>query len=137
MNPRDDYDISDDPARLDVDAIHAFLSTSYWAPGIPKDVIERAIRGSLCWGLYYKGEQIGFARVVTDRATFAYLTDVVIADGERGQGLGMRLMEHIVTHPDLQGLRRFALLTADAMELYEKLGFRRGAGSLTYMERAG
>jgi N-acetylglutamate synthase-like GNAT family acetyltransferase len=90
---------------------------------------------SVCFGVLRRGELVGFARVVIDRATFAYLTDVVVAERERGRGLGQRLMEHIVAHPDLQGLRRFALLTSDAMDLYEKLGFDIGAGPMTYMER--
>jgi GNAT superfamily N-acetyltransferase len=121
---RDDYLVSSDPARLDVEAIHAFLTTSYWSPGIPKDVIERAIRASLCFGLYYKEEQIGFARVVTDEATFAYLCDVYVLEAHRGRGLGRWMMEIVMAHPSLQGLRRFHLVTRDAHGLYTKLGFK-------------
>ena len=121
---RDDYVVSSDPARLDVDAIHAFLAASYWSPGIPKDVIERAIRGSLCFGLYHKDGQVGFARVVTDEATFAYLCDVYVLETHRGRGLGQWMMEVVMAHPSLQGLRRFHLVTRDAHGLYTKLGFK-------------
>jgi GNAT superfamily N-acetyltransferase len=127
-----EYLISADPAWLDLDVIHSFLSQhSYWAQGIPRDVVVRSIANSLCFGVYAvtngvtnEGRtQIGFARVTTDRATFAYLGDVFILPGHRGRGLSKRLMETVLAHPDLQGLRRWLLATADAHELYRKFGF--------------
>jgi GNAT superfamily N-acetyltransferase len=120
---RDDCTVSTDPARFDLDAIHAFLSTSYWAEAIPRPLLERAIRNSLGFGLYEAGRQIGFARVITDRATFAYLCDVYVLPESRGRGLGQWLMECVMAHPDLQGLRRFSLVTRDAHALYRPLGF--------------
>ena len=129
-----DYEISDDKTRLDTDVIHAFLQGSYWSPGVPRAIVERAIRESLCFGVYRGGEQIGFARVVTDKATFAYLADVFILDSHRGQGLSKRLMRFIAEHPDLQGLRRFILATKDAHGLYEQFGFAALNNPSIYME---
>ncbi len=129
-----DYEISDDKTRLDTDVIHAFLQGSYWSPGVPRAIVERAIRESLCFGVYRGGEQIGFARVVTDKATFAYLADVFILDPHRGQGLSKRLMRFIAEHPDLQGLRRFILATKDAHGLYEQFGFTALNNPSIYME---
>jgi ribosomal protein S18 acetylase RimI-like enzyme len=100
-----------------------------------RDILARAMAHSLCFGALDGDALVGFARVVTDRATYAYLTDFVVDEGARGQGIGRRMMEAMVAHPDLQQLRRFALLTGDAMALYEEFGFERGAGTLTYMER--
>jgi GNAT superfamily N-acetyltransferase len=121
---RDGYVISDDPSRLDVDAIHGFLAASYWANGIPRDVVERSIAGSLVFGVYAPdGRQVGFARAITDQATFCWIADVFVLPQERGQGLGVWLMESMVGHPELQGLRRFVLATRDAHELYRKVGF--------------
>jgi GNAT superfamily N-acetyltransferase len=117
------YEISTDPSRLDVDAIHAFLSQSYWSPGIPRATIARAIEHSLCFGAFWEGRQVGFARVVTDRATFAYLCDVYVLEAHRGRGLAQQLMDRVVAHPDLQGLRRMMLATRDAHALYAKYGF--------------
>jgi len=117
------YDISTDPTRLQPAAIHAYLTRSYWSPGIPKDVVERAIANSLCFGIYLGQAQVGFARVVTDKATFAYLADVYVLEEHRGQGLSKRLVETIQAHPDLQGLRRFLLATKDAHGLYAQFGF--------------
>ena len=123
---RDGFTVSDDPTRLDVTAIHATLARSYWARGIPHATVERSIRGSLCLGLYdQSGAQIGFARVVTDRATFAYLCDVYVLEAYRGRGLGVWLTDCVLAHPDLQGLRRFLLTTQDAHGVYEKAGFIR------------
>jgi N-acetylglutamate synthase-like GNAT family acetyltransferase len=102
---------------------------------MPRASLARAMDGSLCFGVLHRGTLVGFGRVVTDRATFAYLTDVVIHPAHRGRGLGARLTRRILAHPDLQGLRRFALLTRDAMDFYAAFGFTRGAGALTYMER--
>ncbi|MGB8338800.1 MAG: GNAT family N-acetyltransferase [Burkholderiales bacterium] len=119
---------------LDADAIHAFLSRSYWAEGVPKPVVERAIEHLLCFGLYLGQAQIGFARVITDRTAFAYLCDVYVIEAHRGKGLGKWLMECIVSHPDLQGLRRFCLFTKDAHNLYERFGFTPMKNTDRYME---
>ncbi len=115
--------VSCDPARQDLDAIHAFLSRSYWAEGIPRALVARAIANSICFGLFERGRQIGFARVVSDRATFAYLADVYVLEEHRGRGLATWLMECVLAHPELQGLRRWALVTRDAHALYRKFGF--------------
>ena len=116
--------ISDEPARLDRALIHRFLSErSYWAKGVPREVVDRAIDHSLCFGIFEAGQQVGFARVVTDHATFAWLADVFVMEERRGHGLSKRLMTAIVGHPALQGLRRFMLATLDAHGLYEQFGF--------------
>ena len=117
------YAISTDPQRLDVEVVHAYLTQSYWSPGIPRSVVERAIANSLCFGVYRGAAQVGFARVITDKATFAYLADVFILEAHRGQGLSKWLMEVVTGHEDLQGLRRFMLGTKDAHQLYTKFGF--------------
>ena len=117
------YEISDDKNRLDVDVIHAFLVQSYWAAGIPRGVVERAIEGALCIGVYHSGRQVGFARVITDSATFAYLTDVFVLEGHRGKGLAREMLRVAFAQPQLQGLRRFMLATRDAHRLYEEFGF--------------
>jgi GNAT superfamily N-acetyltransferase len=118
------YEITSDRSRLDVKAIHAFLSEAYWSPGVPLDVVQRAVANSLCFGVLDDGRQVGFARVVTDRATFAYLADVYILSEHRGRGLGRRLVATVLQHPDLHGLRRFLLATRDAHGLYAEAGFR-------------
>jgi len=118
------YDISNDPARLQLDAIHAYLTRSYWSPGIPQAVVARGIANSLCFGIYQGDAQVGFARVITDQASFAYLADVYVLEAHRGQGLSKRLVEHILAQPELQGLRRFMLATADAHGLYSQFGFK-------------
>src|SRR5262245_8160758 len=120
---RGTFSISTDPACQDVDAIHAYLSRSYWAEGISKEIVRKSIAGSLCFGLFDAGRQIGLARVVTDRATFAYLCDVYVLETYRGRSLGRFLIETVCSHPDLQNLRRFSLATRDAHGLYEKFGF--------------
>ena len=117
------YDISTDPSRLQLDAIHAYLTRSYWSPGIPKDVVARGIANSMCFGIYQGDSQVGFARVITDKASFAYLADVYVLEEHRGQGLSKRLLDQILAHPDLQGLRRVLLATADAHGLYAQFGF--------------
>jgi len=118
------YTISTDPARFDLDAIHAYLTRSYWCTGIPRETVERAVRNSLGFGLYDgSGAQVGFARVITDSATFAYLCDVYILENHRGKGLSKWMMEVVLAHPSVQGLRRFLLATRDAHTLYEKFGF--------------
>ena len=132
---REDFAVSDDPARLDLDFIHQALSEeTYWAKGIPRATIERAVRFSLCLGLYDRARQFGFARVITDRATYAYLCDVFVAPPYRGRGLGTWLVECLLKHPDLQGLRRFALLTKDAHEFYRRFGFRAPDSPRDFME---
>ena len=119
------YEVSTDPARLDVAVIHRFLSEdSYWCPGVPYDVVERSIAGSIPFGLYAPdGSQAGFARAVTDAATFAWIGDVFVLPEHRGRGLGVFLMEQVLAHPRLQGLRQIALRTADAQGLYARFGF--------------
>ena len=118
---RDGYTISTDKTRLDTGLIHNFLSEdSYWAQDRPYDVVERSIDHSLCFGVYAGTEQVGFARVVTDYVTFAWLCDVFIVESHRGRGLGKRLVETVVAHPDLDGIRLFSLATRDAHELYRR-----------------
>jgi GNAT superfamily N-acetyltransferase len=128
------YSISTNPKRLDLDAIHGFLSRSFWAEGIPKKLVATSIRNSLCFGLFHDREQVGFARVVTDRATFAYLCDVYILESNRGKGLSKWLVEAVMAHPDLQGLRRFQLVTRDAHGLYKRFGFQAPKHADRHME---
>ena len=132
---RGEYLISTDNSRLDLTLIHNFLRTSYWAAGIPLEVVRRSIEHSLSFGLYIEDQQIGYARVITDYATFAYLGDVFILEPFRGQGLSKWLMEVVVTHPELQGFRRWILLTKDAHGLYKKVDFTGVATPERYMER--
>jgi GNAT superfamily N-acetyltransferase len=133
---RDGYLISTDPARLDREVIWGFLRTTYWSPDIARDVVERGIENSLVFGLFAPaGEQAGFARVVTDRARFAWLADVFVLDAHRGKGLGVWLVETVVGHPELAGLR-FVLATADAHGLYERFGFG-PVDAARLMERGG
>ncbi len=121
---KDNYTISTDKSLLNVEFIHRYLSNkSYWAENIPHDVVKKSIEGSLCFGIYADKKQIGFARVVTDAASFAYLADVFIDGDYRGRGMSKWLMQVIMAHPDLQGLRRFMLATRDAHGLYEQFGF--------------
>lgn len=123
---RDGYELSDDPQRLDVDATWAYLTGSYWSPGVSRELVERAVAGSLCLGLYAPGgEQVGFARAVTDSATFAWIADVYVLEDHRGRGLGAWLVESLLAHPRLQGLRQVILATSDAHGLYERFGFER------------
>jgi GNAT superfamily N-acetyltransferase len=130
------YTISTDPARLDLDAIHAFLAReSYWAAGIARHVLARGMRHSLCFGVYRAGAQVGFARVISDYATYAYLNDVYILAPYRGQGLATWLIECVLAHPDLQGLRRFMLTTKDAQEFYGRFGFIPLVFPVRHMER--
>ena len=128
-------EISTDPKRLDVEVIHAFLNRSYWAEGIPRNLVERSIRGSLNFGAYAGSAQVGYARVVTDGATF-YLADVFVLEDYRRMGISKILMRTILDHPDLQGLWRWSLVTRDAHELYEQFGFRRPVHPERYMEIA-
>ena len=131
----DEFVISTDKDKLDVDLIHYFLSKeSHWALDIPLEVVKRSNEGSICFGVYHKDKQVGFARVISDLATIAYLGDVFILNQYRRLGLSKWLMESILKHPDLQGLRRWILLTKDAHGLYEKLGFKPVANPDRYME---
>ena len=133
---REKFRVSTDPARLDVDAIHAFLSTSYWAQGIPRETVALSLRNSLCFGLYENDSQVGLARMVTDRATFAYLCDVYVLPERRGLGLGQWLMQCVMDHPDLAGLRRISLVTRDAHDLYRPFGFQELSQPASHMEIA-
>ena len=128
--------ISTDRSKLDVDVIHEFLARSYWAAGIPRATVVRSIENSLCFGVYDNGNQIGFARVVSDFATYAYIADVFILEPYRERGLGKELIASIMAHPDLQGLRRWSLGTRDAQGLYAQFGFKPvvNTGSRTVME---
>ena len=144
--------ISDDAGLLDLDVIHGFLSTCYWSPGITRGRVERAVRHSLCLGVYDRAQprcsgpngvgasgpmpsQVGFARLVTDRATYAYLCDVFVLESHRGRGLSKRLVRAVVEHPDLEGIRRLALFTRDAHGLYRQFGFNPTDDPTRYMER--
>jgi GNAT superfamily N-acetyltransferase len=121
---KDNYKISSDRSLLDLDVIHGYLSCSYWAEDIPLEIVRKAIENSLCFGVYNNKKQIGFARVISDYTTFAYLADVFILEEERGKGLSKWLVECILKHEQLKGLRNFCLLTRDAHTLYERFGFR-------------
>lgn len=126
--------VTTDTSQFDLGVIHGFLSTAYWSRGIPRDVVERAIRNSLCFGAFDDGRQVGFARVITDRATYAYVSDVFVLQSHRGRGVGKRLMAAIMAHPELQGLRRWTLFTRDAHGLYRQYGFREGRHPERMME---
>ena len=128
------YDISTDPGRLQLAAIHAYLTRSYWSPGIPRELVARAIANSLCFGVYQGDAQVGFARVVTDKASFAYLADVYVLEEHRGRGLSKRLVEQVLAHPELQGMRRFLLATRDAHGLYAQFGFKAPVKPENFME---
>src|SRR5215207_10164069 len=132
---RGDFVVTTDRSRMDPDAALALLHTTFWGCEMRRDVLTRAISNSVSFALFERERLIGFGRVVTDLATYGYWTDVVIADGYRGHGLGRWLSECMLTHPDLQGLRRVSLLTRDATQLYAAVGFAVGAGPLVYMER--
>ncbi len=130
------YTVSDDPARLDVNAMHAYLRRAYWSEEIPLEVIERAARASLCIGAYdANGAQVGLARFISDFATFAYVCDVYVLEEHRGHGLSKAMMAMATSHPKLQGLRRWMLVTLDAHGLYEQFGFKPIANSERFMER--
>ena len=119
------FTISTDPSKIDIAFVHDYLcNESYWAKNIPIDIVKKSIGGSLCFAVYHHDEQIGFARVITDHATFGYLADVFIAEKFRGKGLGKWMMECIVAHPELQGFRRWMLATKDAHGLYAQFGFK-------------
>jgi GNAT superfamily N-acetyltransferase len=118
-----EYTVSNDPARLQLDVIHGFLARSYWAMDIPRDVVARSIEGSLAYGVYRAGEQVGFARIITDYTTFAYVADVFVLEEHRSRGLARWLMRCILETPELQGLRRWLLVTRDAHKIYADVGF--------------
>lgn len=133
---RDAFELSTDTSRIDRSLIYRFLSEqSYWAPGVPRAIVDRAIDHSLCVGVYGGGAQLAFARAVTDRATFAYLADVFVLPEHRGAGLGKRMIAALMRHPDLQGLRRWLLATRDAHGLYAQFGFQPLANPTRLMER--
>ena len=131
---KDGYEIDDDPARLDLDVVHGFVTGSYWAGGVPRDVVARSVANSLNLGLYRNESQVGFTRAVTDRATFAWVCDVFVLPGHRGRGLAHWMIETLRAHPDLAGLRRFMLATADAHQVYADCGFTSLGDPDRYME---
>lgn len=131
---RDRFLISTDPDRLDREVIHRFLAGSYWAPDIPRAIVDRSIDHSMPFGLYDGARLVGFARIITDYSTFAYVSDVFVLESHRGQGLAQWLMEIILDHPDLKNLRRWVLLTRNAHPLYRRVGFRELEDASRYME---
>ena len=142
---RGDYLLSTDPVRVDLAAVHAYLTTAYWSEGVPLDVVRRAIAGSIPFSVWWEPAarvegaaspaQVAFARAITDRATFAYVADVYVLEEHRGRGLSRWMMEALVAHPDLQGLRRMILATRDAHGLYAKFGFTPLASPPRWMEK--
>jgi GNAT superfamily N-acetyltransferase len=128
-------ELDDDKRRIDVARVHAWLASSYWSPGIAREVVERAIAGSHCLGAYRGGDLVGFARAITDHATFAWIADVWVDEAERGHGLGRRMVQWFVAHPRFEGVRRIALTTADAHGVYAALGFHPLLRPQRYMER--
>lgn len=126
--------VTTDRSRLDLDVIHGFLTTSYWAKGIPRETVARSMEHSLCFGAFDERRQVGFARVVSDRTTFAYICDVFALESHRGNGVGKSLMAAIMSHPELQGLRRWTLFTRDAHGLYRQFGFGAAAHPERLME---
>ena len=129
------YEISTNKSKLDINYIHGFLSESYWAAGIPKHAVEKSINNSFCFGLFEAKRQIGFARVITDFTTFAFLADVFVDEDSRGKGLGKRLVTEILNHEDLKGLKRWHLITDDAQGLYKQLGFVVPGDPFKHMEK--
>jgi ribosomal protein S18 acetylase RimI-like enzyme len=130
------YSLTTDRTRLDVTAVHAYLSRTgkYWARDISKDLVGKSMKHSLCFGLFHEDRQVGFARVVTDYSTYAYLCDVYVLEDHQGQGLGEWMIENVMAHPDLQRLRRFQLVTRDAHGLYKRFGFETVASAPHHME---
>jgi GNAT superfamily N-acetyltransferase len=129
-----EYLISTDKSRLDLELVYKFLTNCYWAEGVARDVVQRSIENSLCFGVFAGSRQVGFARVITDYATYAYIGDVFIVESHRGKGVSKRLMRAIMEHPQLQGLRRWSLVTRDAHGLYEQFGFTPLSDPEKYME---
>ncbi|MDR5857633.1 GNAT family N-acetyltransferase [Caballeronia sp. LZ062] len=133
---RGDYRVTTDIDSFDFDVIHHYLSeVAYWSPGVPRETVERAARHSLAFGLFEGTQQIGYARMITDTATFAYLADVFVLPARQGAGLGKWMMECVMSHPDLQRLRRMMLVTSDAHGLYARFGFRASAHPERIMEK--
>lgn len=132
---KQEFSVTCDPGKQDLDVIHGFLTRSYWAKGIPKETVRRSVEGSLCFAVLHEDKQVGFARVISDFATVAYLGDVFVLEEYRGQGLSKWLMECVSSHPDLRGLRRWLLATSDAHGLYEKFGFAPLSKPHLFMER--
>lgn len=133
---RDGYTITTDPARVDLTVVTTVLGSTYWAQGIPREAVAKSVSGSICFSLVHGSEQVGFARVISDHATFAYLADVFVVPEHRGKGNGRWLCECVMAHPELQGLRRWLLVTRDAHGLYRKLGFRELANPDRHMEKS-
>lgn len=132
---KDEFELSTDPLKLNIDAIHKFLSTqAYWSLNIPKEKVQKSIENSLCFGVYHQNNQIGFARVISDYSSIAYLGDVYVLEDYRGKGISKFLMETIMSHPNLQGLRRWILLTGDAHGLYKQFGWTELADPTKWME---
>ena len=129
--------VTTDRAAIDLDQVHALLRTAWWAGAMPRETVERALRGSVVFAVHEGERLVGLARVVSDLATYGYLTDVIVSEAARGKGIGSLLVECILAHPELQGFRRLALLTKDAQVLYRKFGFVEGPGDSVYMERKG
>jgi len=130
------YRISSDRQEMDLETIHAFISSTYWAEGIPKETLKKALDNSLCFGVFSsEGKQVGFARMITDQATFAYLADVFIDEAHRGKGLSKWLMQEVHNHPSLQGLRRILLATRDAHGLYQEYGYTPISSPATFMQK--
>jgi len=127
--------LDDDKARLQVEHIHGWLASSYWSPGISRDLVEKAIAGSHCLGAYAGARQVGYARMITDHATFAWLADVWVDAASRGQGIGRQMVNWFIDHPDFSGIRRIALVTADAHDVYAAAGFHSLIRPERYMER--
>ncbi len=132
---RDQYTLTTDPARLDMDVVYGYLSRAYWCEDIPREIVERAIERSLCFSLLEREDQIGFVRAVSDYTTFAYLCDVFVLKSHQGKGLGTWMMQSVMSHPELQGLRRWHLTTRDAHSLYRKVGFVPLSKPERHMER--
>ena len=129
------YELTDDQSRIDPVAAHAYLTSSYWSPGIALELVQRAIAGSLCVAVRNDGEQVAFARVITDHATFAWLADVHVLEVHRGLGLAKAMVAALLAHPQMQGLRRWALSTWDAHDLYKQFGWSAPAHPSRLMER--
>lgn len=129
-----DYTFSDDKEKMQIDVIHAMLTNSYWSKDISKEIVAKAVQNSLCYGVYKNDVQVGFARIITDEATFAYLCDVIIDEKHQHRGIGVALMKYIMQDSRLQGLRRFCLATRDAHRLYERFGFKVTSSPQTWME---
>jgi GNAT superfamily N-acetyltransferase len=129
-----EFTVSTDRNRIDLDVVHGFLTECYWAKGIPREIVARSIENSLCFGIYAAGKQVGFARVISDYATYAYIGDVFVLESLRGRGLGKWLMECVMQHSRLQGLRRWSLVTSDAHGLYTHFGFESLKKPQNYME---